>query len=122
MEHAYDLNAPSRVQMLQPNRPGMLPKELTLFQVDREGVMIESIKRAEDDNSIIVRLYDAWNCRGPVVLTTPLDVKRVSLVDLMEREISEIDCTAGDITLEVRPFEIQTIKLELSDDPLGLYD
>ncbi len=122
VEHAYDLNSPSRVMMLQPNQPGMLPKELTVFQVDREGVMIECIKRAEDDNSVIVRLYDAWNSRGPVVLTTPLDVKRASLVDLMEREISEIDCTAGDITLEIRPFEIQTIKLELSDDPLGLYE
>jgi len=42
----------------------------------------------------------------------PWNVRRASLTDLLEREIEEVPTSAGQVTLEMRPFQIVTLKLE----------
>src|SRR5690349_9293157 len=60
---------------------GMPPPLVT---VDTPQVRIEAIKRAEDSDAVIVRLYEAWGraCRARIETTLPSD--RVTLCDLLE--------------------------------------
>ena len=78
-----------------------------LVTVDTPQVRIEAIKRAEDSEAVIVRLYEAWGgpCRARV--TTPLPARRVTICDLLERERRE-----ASLELELRPFQVVTLKLE----------
>ncbi len=79
----------------------------SLISVDTPQVRVEAVKLAEDSDAAIVRLYEAWGrpCRARV--TTTLPCERVALCDLLERELRP----AG-LELELRPFEIVTLKLE----------
>ena len=79
----------------------------SLVSVDTPQVRVEAIKRAEDSDAVIVRLYEAWGrpCRARI--TTTLPHSRVVLCDLLERERAETS-----LELDFRPFQVVTLKLE----------
>ena len=104
---AEDLNHPLRVV-----RAGLAPgQQRSLFEVDRQQVVIEAIKRAEDSDAVIVRLYEAWggSCRARV--RTSLPASRAYVCDLLEREREEVAMDNGELEVEVKPFKVLTLKL-----------
>jgi alpha-mannosidase len=113
VENAYALNTPPIVRAITGNKQGRLPLERSFFEVDNAAVFIEAIKRAEKEEAVIVRLYEAHNTRGTVTLTTTLPVKKAYLCDLMESNVFELPLSSGEVTLPIHPFEIVTVKLLL---------
>jgi alpha-mannosidase len=112
IEQACALNMP--LHLVETGaRKGTLPARQSYFEVDRAGVLIEAVKHAERDDSVIVRLYEAYGTRGPVEMTTTLPVKHAFRADLMERAGAPMDCEGGRIRFTVKPFEIVTLKLIL---------
>jgi alpha-mannosidase len=104
---AEDLNHPLRVV-----RGGLGTGERrSVIEVDRAQVIVEAIKRAEDSDAVIVRLYESWGGRCRAVLRTSLPASRAYLCDLLERERDEVPIRGGEIELEVGPFKILTLKL-----------
>ena len=103
IEAAEELNSPLRV--VRTNLP--LGASGSLIEIDTPQVIVEAIKRAEDSDAVIVRLYEGWGrpCRARV--TTTLPARRVTLCDLLEREIAETG-----LELAFSPFRILTLKLE----------
>jgi alpha-mannosidase len=112
IEQACALNMPLHLVEAEP-RKGTLPPRQSFFEVDRPGLVIEAVKHAERDNSVIVRLYEAHGSRGPATLTTTLPVKHAFRADLIERTGAPVDCAGGEIAFTVKPFEIVTFKLVL---------
>jgi alpha-mannosidase len=112
IEHACALNTPLHLVATEP-RKGTLPARESFFEVDQPGVFIEAVKKAERDESVIVRLCEAYGTRGPVVLATKLPVKHAFRADLMERTGAPVECEEGRIAFTVKPFEIVTFKLIL---------
>jgi alpha-mannosidase len=85
----------------------------SLLHVDAANVVVEAVKRSEDDpGEVVLRMYEAWGLRGPVTVYVPWEVRRASFTDLLEREVSEASVGSGAITFDVSPFEIVTLKLE----------
>jgi len=114
IQQAYALNIPLRVVPTDAH-PGALPAKQSFFSTDRPGVLVEAIKKAEKENAIIVRLYEANGTRGTTTLTTTLPVKEAYTADLMERTLKKIECKDGKTVLQVLPFEIVTLKFYLKD-------
>jgi len=108
IEAAEDLDAP-----LLPAY-GKLPAGSTrsLVEIDTRQVIVEAIKRAEDSNATIVRLYEAWGSQCRVRVRTTLPASRAFLCDLLERNREEVAVRDGVIELELTPFKILTLKLE----------
>ncbi len=116
VEHAYALNLPTKALLIEGGNAGDWPDIMSCFEVDREGVIIEAIKKAEDEDAWIVRLYDAYNSRGRVRLTTELDVQSACLCDLLERDeqplvIDREEDGVASVEFAIGPFEIITLKL-----------
>jgi alpha-mannosidase len=108
IEAAEDLNAPLRVV---PS--GLLAgSQRSLVELSTRQVIVEAIKRAEDSNAVVVRLYEAWGGRCRARLRTTVPAKRAWLCDLLERERSEVEIHDGELELELSPFKILTLKLE----------
>ncbi|HUE68377.1 MAG TPA: glycoside hydrolase family 38 C-terminal domain-containing protein [Candidatus Acidoferrum sp.] len=103
IEAAEDLNCALRI--VPTNLP--LGASRSLIEIDTRQVIVEAIKRAEDSDAVVVRLYEAWGrpCRARV--TTTLPARRITLCDLLEREIAETS-----LELDLTPFKILTLKLE----------
>ncbi|HLV81341.1 MAG TPA: glycoside hydrolase family 38 C-terminal domain-containing protein, partial [Chthonomonadaceae bacterium] len=110
VENAYALNSPPLTLSLVANRAGTLPVERSFFEVDNAAVFIEAIKKAEKEEALVVRLYEAHNTRGTVTLTTTLPVTKAYLTDLLETDLEELPLSGGAVTLPILPFEIVTVK------------
>ncbi|MFA7344198.1 MAG: alpha-mannosidase [Terrimicrobiaceae bacterium] len=110
IEEAYQLNTPLRLDALE-SRAGTLPPVHSFLKIDRPGVILETIKRAEDGDGLIVRLYEAHGARGPARLDIGLSALRVSRADMLENDIEDISLSSGNLTLNLRPFEICTLRI-----------
>jgi alpha-mannosidase len=106
----YGLNVPVTARPAKASR-GAWKAEGSWLGVSGDNVVIETVKKAEDDRGIIVRLYEAHGCRGRRTLATALPVKRAVETDLMEKEERRLPLRNGRVTLHFRPFQIRTVKL-----------
>ena len=108
IEAAEDLNSP----LLPAYGNVAAGGSRSLVEIDTRQVVVEAIKRAEDSDSAIVRLYEAWGRSCSARLRTTLPAARAFLCDLLERNREEIAVNDGVIELELTPFKVLTLKLE----------
>ncbi|TMG70899.1 MAG: alpha-mannosidase, partial [Chloroflexi bacterium] len=108
IQAAEDLNSPLRV--VPTNLPAGTSR--SLVEVDTPQVVVEAIKRAEDSEAVIVRLYEAWGRSCTARIRTTLPASRAFLCDVLERNIEAVSVQDGVIELELSPFKILTLKLE----------
>ncbi len=107
---AYQLNMPLIAVEIGKNN-GTLPECTSMIFSDKQNVIIETIKKAEEGNTIIVRLYEAHNCKENVTITTGFDFKEAYICDLMENCLQKLECNGRNITINIKNFEIVTLKL-----------
>ncbi len=75
---------------------------------------ISSVKMSEKGNALIVRLVETSGCGGNAVLHVPSSAKKVLKVNLLERNGEELELDAArSVRLDLRPWEISTIRCEL---------
>ncbi|WP_026790117.1 alpha-mannosidase [Pleomorphomonas oryzae] len=108
VEASEDFNMPLRWlgRMDQPGAPADVEPP---FTIQGDGIEIAAVKKAENDNGIVVRLYETRGRRAEMVLTTPL--ASAAAVDLLERDPTALPVIGGRLTLAFQPFEIKTLKL-----------
>ncbi|MBP5640592.1 MAG: alpha-mannosidase, partial [Victivallales bacterium] len=74
---------------------------------------IETLKKAEKDDSRIIRIVETAGKHGNVVLRFAQEVKRVSETNLLEWEHGrELQMNERTVTLKMKPFEIVTLRIE----------
>jgi alpha-mannosidase len=76
-----------------------------------DNLVISAIKRAEDSDDTIVRLYEAHGARGTARLVLGFEVERAVMCDLLERDIETLRIEGNAIVLPYRPFQIISIKV-----------
>jgi alpha-mannosidase len=108
IQAAEDLNAPLRI--VRGNLPSA--QRRSLVEVDTPEVIVEAVKRAEDSDAVIVRLYEAWARPCHARVRTTMSASRAYLCDLLERDLEEVPVRDGAIELDLTPFKILTLKLE----------
>lgn len=109
---AYAVNAPCRHAFVEPHSgaEGEMPK---LVAVGSRNLVVESVKKAEDDPRLVVRLYECHNARGVTDLVCARPIRRAWLAKLDEEPIRELELTDGGVRLDYRPFQILTVLLEV---------
>lgn len=112
--HSYDFNfhAPA---VFAPAQTGFLPSEFSMFRISSDNIVIETIKKAEDSNGIVLRMYEAENKRTTCTLTTGFNVKSCMETNLMEVPEQSLPVSEDGITLHFRPFEIKTLLIQKQD-------
>ncbi|MDF2593239.1 MAG: alpha-mannosidase, partial [Clostridia bacterium] len=110
IEMGYQLNVPA-IGKLIPPQEGNLTEDYSLVELDQRNVFIESIKEAEDDDAMILRLYEAMHQRGFVTMRLNVNVDKVFLCNLLEENIEEVQVNNHILTFEIKPYEIKTFKV-----------
>lgn len=109
VREAYALNVPLRALKLGITEGN---EGATSFcGVSNPNVIVESIKKAESDDAIILRLYEAGRTRGRVVLSFANPVKRAFSCNLLEERDEALRVKDNRVSLRVKPFEIKTVKV-----------
>ena len=111
VKEAYALNIPLYSKEAKKN-DGAICAEYGFCFCDKDNVIIETVKKAEDSDCIVVRTYETWNKATNCTLTFPENVKKAYTTNILENKDEEIAISNGKAELSYRPFEIKTIKLE----------
>jgi alpha-mannosidase len=82
-----------------------------LIQADAGNVVIETVKRTEDGNCVIVRLYESLRRRGEVTLTPAFELAAAWRTDLLERDQERLALTKDGVRISVHPYQIATLRL-----------
>ena len=77
----YDFNYRAHALRIAGAQEGTLPAELSMLCVDAPNIVVETVKKAEDANALIVRMYEAENCRTVCRLKTAFRAAVAELID-----------------------------------------
>ncbi len=89
---------------------GTLPAQYSLCSCDEKNVVLETVKKAEDSDDMIVRLYEAFDSRGTATVHVADGFKKAYVCDLMENELEELSFDGSTVSLPIKNFEILTLK------------
>lgn len=116
VQEAYDLNYPL-IGKVTGKQIGSLPGNMSMIRVDKENVIAETVKKAEDDSDMIIRVYEAYNRRSDVKLELINDIESACECDLMENDLDSFENKAkyeGKVlSFILKPFEIKTFKIKI---------
>ena len=110
IQEAYKLNCPLEAVTLGAQE-GTLPSRYSLVSCNKENIIIETAKQAENSEDIIVRMYEAYDSKCSATLTFGFDIAQAWLCDMLEQEEAELTAEGGSVTLPVKNFEIVTLKV-----------
>ncbi|WP_316858555.1 glycoside hydrolase family 38 C-terminal domain-containing protein [uncultured Cohaesibacter sp.] len=103
-----------RLTAVTEPRPKLETSLSSLVSVQGEGVTLETVKKAEEGNALIVRLWESFGCETNVTLSLPDPVNKAVAVNLLEEEEAELSMQDQELALDFKPFEIKSIKLLLA--------
>ena len=119
--HAYALNDPLIVY--EQNQRTQEPKNhsdaqpvlrfsgSSVLTVEQPNIVIETIKRAEDGNGIIVRLYESQRRRGPVTLHASFPLAEAWRTNLLEDDKEQLETSDDSVSFTITPYQIVTLRL-----------
>ena len=110
VKQAYQINNPLTCSWKE-NEGGTLAPEYSLVSSDKDNAVIEVVKKAEDSDAVIVRLYECYNRRTPVTLIFGKELTSVVECNMMEEGADPVEFTGNQATFEMKPYEIKTLKV-----------
>ena len=105
---AYDLNVPLHASMVEG---ADIRTESSMIAIEEDHCFFETIKRAEDGDGYILRVYENKNKRSKIHIAVNLPVSEVIECDLMERPLAKVPFENGVLEDSIKPYEIKTYRL-----------
>lgn len=86
--------------------------EKAFIRVSAADVIVDAVKKAQDGDGVILRVYEAEGRRGDVTVTLPCPAESVTENNLMEEPTDGAVAHDGDsFTFSIKPFEVRTFRI-----------
>lgn len=109
-QEGYQLNVPLYTAFENAHE-GALPPVFSAVSCDADNVIVETVKKAEDSDAVIVRTFETWNKKTDCTLSFGRPIRKAFLTNLLENRDEPIVSHGDRIALSYKPFQIQTIKV-----------
>ena len=106
VQEAMKLNQP-----LLSEEGGQAGCQNSFVWVDKSNVIIETVKMAEDDDGIIVRLYESENAKTKAHIFFGEKISSVESCNCLEEIKQTIETDGEGFEITVKPYEIQTYRV-----------
>ena len=113
VHRGYELNTPLTAQQVFPHT-GSLPPTHSFASVDEPNIILSAVKKAEDTNALIFRMYDSNGQGSTAHLHVPPGALYAIETNLMETSIPNaphLPIANDTITLPIHPWEIRTLQV-----------
>ena len=113
----YFVNNPLVVEAVK-QQAGDLPERCSFFTVmsEKENVVMETVKKAEDSDLLIIRIYEGFNREDKVKLSSYFAIDQAYDCNMKEAIISELPVVDGEVEFTIKPYEIKTLGLKLKNN------
>ncbi len=107
VKEAYKLNQPA----LSVNG-GVPGTQNSFVSVDKDNVILETVKRAEDGEGVILRMYECENALTKAFIKLgAAPVSAVYECNLLEEKLCDIPVTGEGFKISIKPYEIKTYRV-----------
>ena len=113
VRRGYELNYPL-IAMPVGKHHGPLPAEHSFLQLQPDDVILTALKRAEDDNALVLRFYEWEGRESDVKVQLPPGAKSASEADLMEKSLARLAIHDDAVTVHTKPYEIKAVKIQFA--------
>jgi len=95
-----------------------LPESDSFFDVEPANLVISTVKKAEDDNSVIIRVYEIEGKSIKATINSFVPIKEVIHTNLIEEPQNKVEIKANKnkINIDVGKFAIETFKMKLKNN------
>ena len=104
VEAGYRFNVP----LLWAQRGG---RPHSFFSIEQDQLVLDTVKQSEDDDALVLRLYEPHGSRGKARLNFGLPVKSVVRCNTLEDERDVVAIENDAIELSFGPYELISLKL-----------
>lgn len=112
---ASQLNQPL-VAVAAPKHEGALGKEVEFLSVSTDQVAVKAVKKAEETNELIVRVYEwAGQQHDKVTLTFPTRVLSAREVNGLEEQVGSATTRNKTLTFSISKYQPKTFAVTLAD-------
>jgi alpha-mannosidase len=95
------------------SHPGEMPSRWGLLEIDHPNVVVSTLKEGPEESAVL-RIYEAaGQAAHGTKIKLPGQVESAEEVNLMEDPGTKITLSADTLHLDLKPFEIKTIKLNM---------
>ena len=114
IRQGYELNY-KLIPLAVGNHQGTLSPAYSFLQAKSDNVIVTAVKKAEDENSLILRFYEWAGKTGDAVFQLPAGAQSASETDLMERPTGNAALNNSELRVATKPYEIKTVKIKFSE-------
>ena len=107
---AYELNSGVRA-VAAPSHAGTLPAVHSFVGLEPANLLLTAMKQAEDGTDLILRFYEFAGQKTTARITLPPGVEGVWDANLMEQPGEKLTSDGKTVAVEVKPYEIKTLRL-----------
>jgi alpha-mannosidase len=112
VRHGYEYNYPLHATQVQAHT-GTLPTQLAYVTVKPENVVLTALKKAEDSNGLIFRVYEWAGKSSDVEFHVPKGASGATVTNLMEKpEGAALKIVDDTVTTPIHPYEILTVRVD----------
>lgn len=87
-----------------------LPEEMSFFNISAGNVLISTIKKCEDDDSVIIRCFDIKGKDSEAQINLFFPIEKAELVNIIEEEGRAIPSQKNGLKLKIGHHAIETLK------------
>ena len=107
---AFALNNPLKA-VFTDGKSGSLPASSSFVSVDNDHIVIDTVKKAEDEDAYIIRMYESSNTHASGRITFSRPLTYAAQCNMIETGDKVIRAKGASIDVSLRPFEIRTLKV-----------
>jgi alpha-mannosidase len=109
-QRGHELNYPLITLADSPHQ-GTLPVTYSFLSIEPQNLIAEAVKKAEDSNNLILRIYETEGKSTTAKVTLALPADAVHQVDLLENPLKEIKTGGTSFQVPVGAYSIESFKL-----------
>ena len=119
VRHGYEYNYPLTA-VVTTAHAGALPAEHSFASVEPENVVLTAVKKAEDANGLIFRVYEWAGKETTAEFHVPAGATGATVTNLMETPEGAALTVSGDVVkVPIHPYEILTIRVDYPPPAVG---
>ncbi len=112
VRHGWEYNYPLQA-VVTTAHPGSLPPDHSFASVSPENVVLTAVKKAEDANGLIFRIYEWAGKETTAEFHVPPGATSATVTNLMEQPEGDPLTVEGDaVKVPIHPYEILTIRVD----------
>ncbi len=112
MRHGWEYDYPLQA-VVTTAHPGSLPAEHSFASVEPDNVVLTAVKKAEDANGLIFRVYEWAGKETMAEFHVPAGATGATVTNLMEQPEGDPLKVEGDVVkVPIHPYEILTIRVD----------